>query len=274
MKHPISALLVAMVLSINSLALAAVSCSGSLILKTPSGTESPRSEPLAANQTMQLTTSGLSCTGGSPEYAWTTLGFLGSAAGPSGNVVSVSQGGLVTGLVEGYAFVRATEANSGAWAEATFSVTAAAVGTTAAQPAEFSLVTGLLTVPEISISGQIYRNAHFQWTGDLNFSLVDIEQPTANGICSESNISFIRYTSLPTWYTVVTESSLNELIGCTGTLASQGTAGTIRWSLPSSTEACPRYIEVELGKDSTGNWKNYGQSIRGINSETNQPYAC
>lgn len=104
----------------------APSCGGSLTVTDPAGNSEVRSHPLTVGDTLQLTAGGIDCTGGTPEYSWTTTGFLGSESGPMGEVLSVTQQGLVTAVAEGYAFVRTEETTTGQWVENTYRVSAAA----------------------------------------------------------------------------------------------------------------------------------------------------
>jgi len=146
--------------------------------------------------------------------------------------------------------------------------------TVAATPAEFNGTTGVLTIPEVSVGGQVYRNARLllENATSLTFRLVGIEDPL--GQCSESNINFTRYVTLPSFHTIATDAELNALIGCAGTVTTaDSTFRTLRWSLPTSTASCPRYIEVRLVSIGTA-MGMLGQEIVGINSETNLPRSC
>lgn len=150
-------------------------------------------------------------------------------------------------------------------------------GAALAQPAEFNGSTGVLTIPEISVEGQVYRNAKLQLedASSLTFRLISIEEPL--GQCSESNINFIRYGSLPTFHSVTTDAELNTLIGCSATVTTEDVFRILRWNLPTSTEGCPRFIEAKLAPIETSTPNSMAiinQMIVGINSETNLPYNC
>lgn len=149
--------------------------------------------------------------------------------------------------------------------------------TVSAEPAVFSATEGELIIPEVVVDGEVYINAVLKHEGNYVFRLFDVKKAGFRSECSSANINFDKYASLSTieFFAPVTEAQLNELIGCKGVAAPGELSDTMmRWHLPSSTAACPRYIQADLSTDSTKGLTMGGGSIVGINSETNEPRPC
>jgi hypothetical protein len=162
----------------------------------------------------------------------------------------------------------------------TAALVSALLTTTAAhaEPARFDAATGMMTIPQLDIAGNIFYTVRFQLGTDNKLSLVDFATADPNaqsGTCTLDNINFNRYIALPSFGTVVTKQQLDEIIGCVSVLSSTGNeSNSLQWHLNTSTASCPQYIYAALvpAADNQQQIMDYG--IIGINSDNNQPKPC
>lgn len=141
-----------------------------------------------------------------------------------------------------------------------------------AESATFDVGTGVLTIPELVVAADTFRNVRFQLGADGKLSLVGFQGAVA-AACTLEHINFTKYRSLPPFGTVVTTSQLDDIIGCRGA-TSTAPFESYAWTLSTSTATCRQYIYVELAPAANNQTQVIGWGIRGINSDTNQPYPC
>jgi hypothetical protein len=144
----------------------------------------------------------------------------------------------------------------------------------AGDPAVYDAGTGILSIPELTLTGERYfLDVRLQLGSDGKFTILDFSADIP-AQCTLEHVTFARYAQIPMSQTVAL-TQLDKTIGCRGELLHTGeNTGSVTWRSNTSTATCAQYIAVGLTRAGVGRWTVIDQSIVGINSSTNLPHPC